>query len=260
MDIQPQKQYKVLLVGDSCSDVYHFGCCERLSPEAPVPILEVSDTLVHLGMAGNVKKNLEAFGVCVDYKTNSEALVKHRYIDKKSNSHLLRVDEGGYTPIEPLRVENINPLEYDALIISDYNKGFLPEKVCSKLVELFTGKHIFVDTKKQDLSPFKNCYLKLNKGEYESSYNLDQSSICIVTLGEAGAMLSNTNVFFPTKKVEVYDICGAGDVFLSAFSYFFLKTLNVEDSIFIANKFASYSVTKFGTSALSKEEIKQINE
>lgn len=260
MDTQQQKQYKVLLVGDSCSDVYHFGVCKRISPEAPVPILEAIDTLTYLGMAGNVKNNLEAFNLLVDYKTNSEKLVKHRFIDKKTNSHLLRVDEGEVTQIKPLDLSEINAENYDALVISDYNKGFLPSEICSRLIKLFKDKPIFVDTKKQNLSPFENCFIKLNKGEYKNSYNLPNSSTCIITLGEDGAMLSKTKEIFTTKKVEVHDVCGAGDVFLSAFSSCFLKTLDIKQSIIFANKFASFSVTKLGTYTLTKEDIEKNNE
>ena len=62
MDIQQQKLYKILLIGDSCEDIYHFGTCQRISPEAPVPILKKAYEEIRPGMSANVAANLESFG------------------------------------------------------------------------------------------------------------------------------------------------------------------------------------------------------
>ena len=66
------------------------------------------------------------------------------------------------------------------------------------------------------------------------------------------------NKLYKTKKVEVYDVCGAGDVFLSSIVYGFDKYDSIERSIESANIFASFSVNKLGTYVLSKEDIKQL--
>jgi len=94
MDILPPKPYKILLIGDSCEDVYHFGSCSRMSPEAPVAVLRETRVESRLGMAHNVLCNLRSFGLDVEFLTNHEVIKKHRYVDEKSKSHLLRVDEG----------------------------------------------------------------------------------------------------------------------------------------------------------------------
>ena len=94
MDIQQLKSYSVLLIGDSCEDVYHYGFCERLSPEAPVPIIKQTEVKILKGMSWNVRLNLEAYGVFVNHLTNEETLKKHRFIDLRHNQHLLRWDEG----------------------------------------------------------------------------------------------------------------------------------------------------------------------
>ena len=119
---------KVLLIGDSCTDVYVYGDVKRLNPEAPVPILEPKREQTSQGMAWNVFNNLNAFGVDVDMVTNEETIIKTRYVDEKSNQQILRVDEeGGIKKLE-LEFTNDGMGDYDALVISDYNKGFITQE------------------------------------------------------------------------------------------------------------------------------------
>ena len=120
---QPQKSLKILLVGDSCYDYYHYGEVKRISPEAPIPILDFSHVTKKRGMASNVYDNLKALGANVDIIT-SFSENKRRYIDQKTGQQLLRVDER----ISEERYEDVDaPLmsDYDAIVISDYDKGFL---------------------------------------------------------------------------------------------------------------------------------------
>ena len=80
---------RVLLLGDSCEDEYIYGRCTRLSPEAPVPILDYAKIQTKSGMAGNVCLNLQSFGLDITFLTNNEQLVKTRFIDEKSNQQIL---------------------------------------------------------------------------------------------------------------------------------------------------------------------------
>ena len=98
-----QKPYKILLIGDSCVDEYVYGTCERLNPEAPVPILKFGRKETKNGMAWNVRNNLSAFGMEVYMLTNKERIVKTRYIDEKYNQQILRVD------VE----DKISPMDYE---------------------------------------------------------------------------------------------------------------------------------------------------
>ena len=100
---------RVLLIGDSCTDVYVYGDVKRLNPEAPVPILEPKRENTTKGMAWNVFSNLKAFGLSVFMLTNEEKIIKTRYIDEKSNQQILRVDN------EP----EIKPLPYEPPFIED---------------------------------------------------------------------------------------------------------------------------------------------
>ena len=77
MNILPHKPYKALLIGDSCMDVYHYGTCSRLSPEAPVPIFKENRWEERPGMAANVLANLKAFNIEVKFITNDKKIEKH---------------------------------------------------------------------------------------------------------------------------------------------------------------------------------------
>ena len=74
MNILPHKRYKALLIGDSCIDVYHYGTCSRLSPEAPVPIFKENRWEERPGMAANVLANLKAFNIEVKFITNDKKI------------------------------------------------------------------------------------------------------------------------------------------------------------------------------------------
>ena len=94
MDIQQQKFWNILLVGDSCEDIYHYGVCDRMSPEAPVPVFRELRQEVRQGMSSNVKLNLQSFGMKVEHVHNSEKIRKHRFIEEKYNQQLFRYDQG----------------------------------------------------------------------------------------------------------------------------------------------------------------------
>ena len=133
--IQQLKQSKILVIGDSCTDVYSYGSCERISPEAPVPILKVTKTESRPGMALNVKEGLERLGNSVDMLTNSEKITKERFVCEKNMQHVLRVDRGENNLVKPIDLSVLSVENYDCIVISDYNKGFLPEDVCYMLVK-----------------------------------------------------------------------------------------------------------------------------
>ena len=160
--MQQQKQFKVLLIGDSCTDEYVYGVCERLNPEAPVPILKKTRVSTQKGMALNVLENLLAFDMQVSLITQGEPIVKRRFIDERYNQQILRVDIED--EIQPFR-GNVPDEDFDALVISDYDKGFLTTQRIYELVEWFDGP-VFIDSKKTNL-PVNHAYIKINDDEYE---------------------------------------------------------------------------------------------
>ena len=84
---------KILVIGDSCEDVFVYGDIGRISPEAPVPVFNPRFEKSNDGMAKNVVNNVESLGVSVFSVTNSNSIRKVRYVDERSNQMVLRVDE-----------------------------------------------------------------------------------------------------------------------------------------------------------------------
>jgi D-beta-D-heptose 7-phosphate kinase/D-beta-D-heptose 1-phosphate adenosyltransferase len=249
MDIQPQKSFKVLLIGDSCIDKYVYGEVKRLNPEAPVPILDYKRTETRQGMVWNVYNNLKAFGLDVYMLTNEEKIVKTRYIDEKTNQQILRVDEE--VLCEPMSYD-IPKEDYDAVVISDYNKGFITS---TKIFDIAYSVKcpVFIDTKKTVL-PEYNCYIKINDIEY-SKLNRKYDNL-IVTHGAKGAEYDG--VLYPGEKVNVYDVIGAGDTFLAALTFGYLKYGIIQKAIPLANRAAAIAVSHSGTYVLTEEDVSKL--
>jgi len=246
----PPTRLKILLIGDSCVDEYIYGNCTRLNPEAPVPVLDYTRTEKKPGMAANVCENLRAFDIDVDFITNDEEIIKTRYIDEKYNHQILRVDK--HQALSPLKAD-ISFAGYDAVVISDYNKGFISAERLFDIVKK-AGCPVFIDTKKKVLPDKPNCYIKVNEPEYAALSNPPDN--VIATLGEKGAMFRNK--IYPTEKVTVFDVVGAGDTFLAALAYFYLLTGSVEKAIPFANKASAIVVQHTGTYTLTAADVRKI--
>ena len=130
MSTPAQKQFNILLLGDSCRDIYQFGTVDRMSPEAPVPVFVPSYQEERDGMASNVFKNLEALGCDVNYLFG-ETSTKTRLIDSRSRQQIVRIDDD--VKSEPMTFETAIPPGYDAIVISDYNKGLITYELVEEL-------------------------------------------------------------------------------------------------------------------------------
>ena len=242
--------YNVLLIGDSCTDEYKIGTVDRLSPEAPVPVIKLVEEYSIPGMAANVKSNLINLNIDPDFITNDSNIVKTRYIDKRSGQHLLRVDDEPDTVPWSGKFPQLPEL-YDAVIISDYNKGFLTYENIENVINLVNCP-VFIDTKKPDLKRFQGAYVKINS--LENSLATSVLDELIVTMGGYGARYKNQ--IYPAPTIEVADVCGAGDTFLSALAYQYLLTKDIEKAIIFANIAASITVQHRGNYAPSYDEIR----
>lgn len=249
MDIAQQKQFKVLLIGDSCIDEYHFGTIDRISPEAPVPVFKLVNKIFKHGMASNVRDNLENLNLDVCFITAGES-TKIRLIDSKSKQHIVRIDNDAIAT--PLTVDDLpNDLDsFDAVVVSDYNKGLVTYEFIESLRTVYKG-YIFIDTKKHDLKRFHGCIVKINEREFSKAISLNDSHI--VTLGDRGAM--HNGMQYPTNETEVVDVTGCGDTFLSALVYKFLESNDISLAINFANKAASITVQHLGVYAPTVEEL-----
>jgi D-beta-D-heptose 7-phosphate kinase/D-beta-D-heptose 1-phosphate adenosyltransferase len=235
------------LIGDSCVDQYVYGTIDRISPEAPVPIFVPQKEETRNGMAANVEKNLENLGCIVNLLTMKSS-IKTRFIDLKSGQHIMRLDQDSIS--EPISIETDIPIIYDAVVISDYNKGAVTYELIEYINNNFMGP-VFIDTKKTDLAKMGKAIVKINLLERSLATTLCDN--LIVTLGKQGCQYKNKNYLAPA--VEVADVCGAGDTFLAALVYKFLNTKNIETAIEFANRAAAVTVKYNGVYAPKLKEI-----
>ena len=251
MASQQLKKFNILLIGDAGNDVYTYGYVNRISPEAPVPVFQPHYTINHDGMAGNVRKNLEALGCTVNF-LHGEVSKKNRLIDHRSKQQLLRIDHD--VESKPITFETAIPPVYDAIVVSDYNKGTVDYQLIEDLVKE-VNVPVFVDTKKTDLARLAGCYIKINALEKSRATSLPDSDHLIVTHGGNGAEW-NGWVYPAEIAGDVTDVCGAGDTFLAALAYQFLVTNSMPDAIKFANKASAVTVQHVGVYAPRLEEIK----
>ena len=245
---QQLKKFNILLIGDNCVDEYHYGTVDRISPEAPVPVFKLSYKESKPGMAANVMMNLDALGCDINFLCG-ETSTKTRLIDLRSKQHIIRIDNDKES--HPIEIATDIPEFYDAVVISDYNKGTVSYELIEQIRKDYQGP-IFVDTKKTDLQRLEGCIVKINKLEH--SLLKSQCSDLIVTQGSSGAVYKNKN--YSTADVEVVDVCGAGDTFLAALVYKYLCSNSIDQAIGFANIAASITVQHTGVYAPTIEEIK----
>ena len=248
---------KVLVIGDGCKDVFQYGKCERLSPEAPVPVFKPLKSKSNGGMAVNVYNNIRALGVEADIITDS-GVTKTRYVDEVSNQMLLRVDEND--EVENILLCDLAKIKYDeysAVVISDYDKGFLSE---TDIIYICNNHPlVFMDTKKKIGNwAYGVEFIKINKKEFDAnSENLfkEYNGELIVTLGKEGAMHWMNK--YPIKiEHPVRDLTGAGDTFLAALAVKYLENRDIQEAIMFANKCSAWVVTQKGVAVVDLNKVK----
>jgi D-beta-D-heptose 7-phosphate kinase/D-beta-D-heptose 1-phosphate adenosyltransferase len=198
------------------------------------------------GMAGNVYNNLVALG-CNVYAVYGETSTKTRLIDTRSKQQIVRIDNDVHSSSAVITYKLDN---YDAIVISDYNKGTVSYELIESLRKDYSGP-IFVDTKKTDLARLEGCIVKINSLEF--SQIKTKCSNMIVTLGPDGAECNGQR--FSAPRVEVSDVCGAGDTFLSALAYCYVNTASIEQAIQFAITASAVTVQHLGVYAPTLQEL-----
>ena len=241
----------ILVIGDSCRDVYTYCKCDRLCPEVPAPVLNFSYEIECGGMAKNVVANIQSLNVKCDLLTNSDwhHVTKNRYVDADTNYMFIRVDS--HTEVKPISLNDIN-FDYKLIVISDYDKGFLT----SNDIDTICHSHscVFLDTKKVLGDWAKEAkFIKINHTEYARSkkanaINDELDSKIIRTAGPEGCFYDGRQ--YEADKVEVKDVSGAGDSFMAGLAVEYLSTNDIIDSISFANKCATTVVQKRGVSVV----------
>lgn len=253
-----------LVIGETCVDEYVFGKCDRICPEAPaICFIRCPDSPIktNLGMAGNVLENIKSILFKnsikgnVDIATNtcsSHTITKRRFIDKRYNSIVFREDIND--SCHRIDLNHLTLDDYQYIVISDYNKGFISEQNYADIRKLSPANSVvFADTKKiVTINMAKSIdVLKINRQEANKILNInDLSFLCdiIVTDGGNGAILiqKGQTQTIPTQPIDVIDVCGAGDTFLAALVIDFSQTRNLQSAIRFANIYAGQVVSKQG--------------
>jgi len=306
---------KILVVGDLMLDEYIIGDAERLSPEAPVPVLLRRERKVGPGGAGNVVCNLRSLGahvfvsgvvgedlagqelICVleSIGADTQAIVvdssrpttlKTRIIAHKQQ--LVRIDHEVRTPIGESTcdtlVERIAPLitSVDAVIVSDYAKGVVTERLMSALKAISRRDAVLLcgGPKPRNIASFAGFdLLSFNRTEARESAMLNGEPIddykrigsllvsrlnvkwLVITRGEEGASLFDDGGWIcdiPSHRVTVYDVAGAGDTYLAAIVLALVCGADFVAAAKLANAAAAAAVCKVGVAPVTAEEIRRI--
>ena len=139
----------ITVIGELCDDIFVYGETKRLSPEAPVPVFNPIHTETNRGMAGNVVENLMALDktLTINFIHQNSLITKTRYVDDKSNHMFMRVDVENEIDELVMTEDVIRTItDSDAVIVSDYHKGFLSEKTVNEIC--YYSKFSVTDTKK----------------------------------------------------------------------------------------------------------------
>ncbi|MEA2098838.1 MAG: D-glycero-beta-D-manno-heptose-7-phosphate kinase [Campylobacterota bacterium] len=302
----------ILVIGDLMIDHYLWGSCERISPEAPVQVVDIAKETTVLGGAGNVINNLNTLGAKVsvssvignddngnellgmlkkiDVDTKNIIIQESRKTSKKSriiavSQQILRYDNESKENISSSSVEVILELLnndinlYDVIILSDYGKGVLTDKLSQGIIKLANSKgvKVLVDPKGSDFSKYKGAYLLTpNKKEailatdiiIDDEISLKKAllklktecdlDISLVTLSEDGIAIFDKELKkFPTVAKEVFDVTGAGDTVIASIAFAISIGKSIEDTASFANLAAGVVVGKIGSATVTIDEIEE---
>lgn len=307
------RKTQILVVGDLILDEFIWGTVERISPEAPVPVVWVDRESAMPGGAANVASNIRALGGevrlvgIVGRDPEGERLLKE--LEAKGISIEEVVRDGGRPTTTKTRViahhqqvvridrERIHPVagsvlkrtlktlqavlpRVDGVVIEDYGKGLISPQLLKPVVGLAKRfkKVITVDPKEEHFSYYRGVTaLTPNKKEASLAAKLpitDQASLweagkrilkrlrpeaLLITLGEEGMCLFDAQgdgpMKIPTVAKEVFDVSGAGDTVIAAFTLACAAGASFLEAARIANAAAGVVVGKVGVATCSPEEL-----
>jgi len=294
--VKSLEEINILVVGDIMLDKYVLGEVERISSEAPVPIVHVHKEYCILGGCGNVVRNIRELGpnvACLSSvgldengrkiiemikeigavplipSESKTTITKERIIASERKIQMLRVDretieDNNSEDLIEVLEDDENKCEYDIIIISDYAKGV----ITSDLMAYFnkSGKKFIIDPKPKNRKFYGYPYL-ITPNEKEckemggaNGLIMNGARYVLETKGKRGMTLYDDSQHWEinTDEVEVYNVSGAGDTVISIMATCLSMGWNPLDSAIIANKCASYVVTKSDTSVVPKDKFIKI--
>lgn len=266
---------RILVCGDAMTDTYWYGGVNRISPEAPVPVVKMDRMEDRPGAAANVAANCEAMGVPCErvFSPSKDAVVKIRVIGKCQQ--VVRIDFD--RPQDPVSYsEFMKKLpNCEVVIFSDYGKGSLKEIQTLIHNAKVAGKTILVDPKGHDYKRYCRAdVVKPNRDEMkdmvggwgseeelaEKAERLRKESgvgAILLTRAEHGMTLFTEGgaVQIPSKAQEVFDVSGAGDTAIAALAVALTRGHTLEEAAHFANIAAGCAVARFGTAVVTAEEV-----
>lgn len=291
-------------------DAYASGDVERISPEAPVPIMRHLHHHEVPGGGANVAMNIVALGGtacvvgivgCDEEGVRLAKLLRAAGIDQKlissetrPTTHKLRILAGKHQMLRVDKEESCAAdadlesriikavqkeiLKADALIMSDYRKGCLTDRVIAELIAAAKQKNIpiFVDPKREDFGAYRGAtYITPNRAELRAATGIacSDNATCrsavaqvmeqcdariLLTLSEHGMALfqgEGDEEWLPTDAKEVFDVSGAGDSVIAAFAYACVSGMPLTRALRVANTTAGVVIAKAGTATATEEEV-----
>ena len=258
----------ILVLGENFIDRYFIGTADRLSPEAPLPVVKIDKVENKPGGAGNVVANLKALGADVQtILPPSHSPVKNRLI---SNGHqIARWDEHDFVDrygIEQLQRHKDLFKWAKGVIISDYAKGAFGPGVLAELYKLCQDKRVFIDTKRnpieyKDLS-YNAIFFPNNKEFFQFPYYVNCEQVLRKESANGMTYFSNGEPIHhePAYISNPLSVSGAGDTVIAAFAYDQLAGLNtISHSMRFASKAAVIAIGKPLTSVATLDEIQALS-
>lgn len=299
---------RILVAGDLMLDEFVWGEVSRISPEAPVPVVEVTGESFFAGGAANVARNLRAMGAqavmagvrgedaagerlaallresgiddaAVVVSGGCPTIVKTRVIAR--HQQVVRIDRElrrrigsdlEQEVIERLAAQNNG---WNAVIFSDYAKGFLTPGLVEGICRLARGRIITVDPSPLNPLPWRGVTaVKPNLREARAAagllpdapaeaaavrlLELWDTQMVLITMGEHGMLLVERGgrpYHTPTRAREVFDVSGAGDTAIAVFTLALAAGAAPYEAAELANHASGVAVGKLGTATVSPEEI-----
>lgn len=287
------------------------GSTERLSPEAPVPVVKIESEFSVLGGAANVANNLATLGDNVSLlgvigkddngrivselleqkgisnqllDANIPTTVKTRVISR--NQQMVRVDREEMFDDDEAMVDHVSAtlsfFKGSVVIVSDYAKGVCSRSVMTAILTWASQNDVkvFIDPKGTDWSKYEGAYMiKPNVKELEELFNTQIENTdkeisqfgkeiqqryniehVLVTRSEEGMThISDETVHIRSRKVDIYDLSGAGDTVIAVLVHLVQQGENISIAINKANQAGSYVITKPNTYAISNQELNSLN-
>jgi rfaE bifunctional protein kinase chain/domain len=296
---------RVLVVGDAMLDRYWFGAVERISPEAPVPVVHVQREEERLGGAANVALNVQCLGARSTLLTvvgedeaaaslrrllqahgiqsvlgrdaSLRTIVKLRVVGR--SQQLLRIDFEN-RPDHELLAQMLADYDqavtqHDAVLFSDYGKGGLTHIVQMIARAKSAAKHVLIDPKGSDFKRYAGATLITPNrselaqvvGAWADDADLERRAhtlrsdlgldALLVTRSEEGMSLFDAqgHLHVPALARQVFDVTGAGDTVIATIAALLAAGLPLRDAVPVANRAAGIVVSRFGTAAVTYEEL-----